>query len=414
MGDFSIEERAWITGRIYHQIAEYFAHWEDSSFPREQLNDVYRECLHEGLAAQNRDRFVAVMRRWIGKLQNGHSWCYDTTFDSGSQVGFQLERMDEGWIVIGSLIDEVDEGDVIELIDGFSPDEWMAQAKPFVTVRQPKTQETQWQYIMPTLWNVHEAILRVRKRDDKVREFKYKPFRLDADDPRSKSLKAKNYKKKQERTEGRWIRDGEVGYIRIPSFQEAHYAEDALSYVQQFSSARVIIFDVRSNGGGNTPSSLTKAIMDRQYRWWTETSPNIGHLRRRHSDSSQFTLLPDGTGAHCVGDWIEPSYCQFAGKIIALADRYTGSAAEDFLMPIKDTGRGILIGETTWGSTGQPVFFDYKDVHVGIGSVRAFLPDGTKFEGVGIKPDISIYRDREDSYIGRDPVLEKALQILEC
>ena len=90
-----------------------------------------------------------------------------------------------------------------------------------------------------------------------------------------------------------------------------------------------------------------------------------------------------------------------------------GSAAEDFLMPFKDTGRGILVGETTWGSTGQPVYLNYQDLQVGIGAIRAYMPDGTPFEGVGIQPDIPISRSRDDLYLGRDPVLEKALQLLE-
>lgn len=412
MADLSMEERAWIIGRTYQQIAEYFAHWEDASFSREQLDDVYREYLQEGLAAHDRDQFVAVMKRWIGKLRNGHSWCYDAGFKSGAELGFQIDRMYAGWVVTGGLIEEVDEGDIIELIDGRSPDEWKALAEPYMTVCKPNARERQWQSILPILWNVHEATLTVRQRDDKVRELKYKPFRLDVDNSR-RSHKSDVYRQKQERTEGRWIREGEVGYIRIPSFQEPHYAEDALTYVQQFSSAHAIIFDVRFNGGGSTPSALTTAIMDRPYRWWTETSPNIGYLRRRHMYSSQFTILPDGTGAKCAANGIEPSNCLFTGKVIALTNRYTGSAAEDFLMPLKDTGRGILIGEATWGSTGQPVFCNYKDVHIGIGSVRAYLPDDTPFEGVGIQPDISIGRNRDDIYAGRDPVLEKALHLLD-
>lgn len=106
MGDFSLEERAWITGRVYRLIGEYFAHWESALFTREQLDEVYRECLREGLAAQTRDKFVAVIRRWIGKLRNGHSYCHDFRFKSGAFLGFQLEHMDEGWVVVSSLMEE--------------------------------------------------------------------------------------------------------------------------------------------------------------------------------------------------------------------------------------------------------------------------------------------------------------------
>jgi carboxyl-terminal processing protease len=289
----------------------------------------------------------------------------------------------------------------------------MEKADPFLTRRQPKARETQWQDDLPTIWNRYEATLRVRKRDDKVQEYTYRPFRLDADAPREHSSKANIYRKRQEHTEGRWIREGAVGYIRIPSFSEHHYAEEALSCVQQFSSAQTIILDMRYNGGGGTPLSLTKAMMDRPYRWWSETSPNIGHLRRRNPESSQFTILPDGSGAHCVNDYEESTECLFTGKVIVLTSRYAASAAEDIIMPFKDTGRGILVGEPTWGSTGQPVCFDYHNLHVGIGAVRAYMPDGTPFEGIGIQPDVPVWRTRDDMYKGRDPILERALELSE-
>lgn len=302
---------------------------------------------------------------------------------------------------------------MIERIDGLSPDEWMEKAEPYATMPKIQAREMQWQWNMPLLWNVHEAALRVRKRNDKVLDLKYRPLRIVVDDPRNDSPKMVKDQKRREHTEGRWIREGEVGYIRIPSFGEPHYADEALSYVRQYDSARAMIIDLRSNGGGYTPETLIEAFMDRPYRWWTETSPNIGYLHRRHSGSGKLTILPDGAGARYEGDWIEPSGRPFAGKVIVLVDRYVGSAAEDFLMPFKDTGRGILVGETTWGSTGQPVYLNYQDLQVGIGAIRAYMPDGTPFEGVGFQPDIPISRSRDDLYLGRDSVLEKALQLLE-
>lgn len=46
-----------------------------------------------------------------------------------------------------------------------------------------------------------------------------------------------------------------------------------------------------------------------------------------------------------------------------------------------------------------------------ISTKRAYFPDGSLFEGVGIAPDIYVAPTREDMYENRDPVLEKALEI---
>jgi hypothetical protein len=50
MNELSVEERSWLAGLIYGRIAEYFAHWEDATFSRDELDAVYRERLSEGLA----------------------------------------------------------------------------------------------------------------------------------------------------------------------------------------------------------------------------------------------------------------------------------------------------------------------------------------------------------------------------
>jgi carboxyl-terminal processing protease len=42
---------------------------------------------------------------------------------------------------------------------------------------------------------------------------------------------------------------------------------------------------------------------------------------------------------------------------------------------------------------------------------REYFPDGSEFEGVGIKPDIEVHPTIDDFRNGRDPVLEKALEL---
>lgn len=401
MNDFTMEERSWVTGMVYRLIAEYYAHWEDAAFARDQLDEVYRETLHEGLAAANRSEFVAVLMRWIGQLHNAHSWCVDQTWGDRNQLGFQLDRLDGEWVVTASAVTAVDIGDVVESIDGVLPDQWMAQAGPYMSAKRTGAREAQWQYFMPFFWNASESVLNVRGRDDRVRSVRYRPIPLHAGRPG-----------RPNHTEGRWLREGRIGYIRIPSFGDPHYEAQALAYVKQFASAPTLIFDIRTNDGGSTPDDLTAAIMDRPYRWWTETAPNIGHLRRRHAQNPHFTILPDGSGACCEGEWQAPSTHAYQGQIIALTGRYAGSAAEDFLMPFKDTGRALLVGESTWGSTGQPVFVRYGTLRVGIGSVRAYMPDRTPFEGIGIAPDVEIAATRDDLYAGRDAVLEAVLEMV--
>jgi C-terminal processing protease CtpA/Prc len=46
-----------------------------------------------------------------------------------------------------------------------------------------------------------------------------------------------------------------------------------------------------------------------------------------------------------------------------------------------------------------------------VSSKRYYLPDGSAFEGVGIKPDVEVRPSLADWKAGRDPVFDKAVQL---
>ncbi|HMJ22712.1 MAG TPA: hypothetical protein VK513_12420 [Terriglobales bacterium] len=48
-----------------------------------------------------------------------------------------------------------------------------------------------------------------------------------------------------------------------------------------------------------------------------------------------------------------------------------------------------------------------------IGAVREYFPDGSAFEGVGIKPDIEVRPSIDDLRKRKDVVLQKAFELAE-
>ena len=82
-------------------------------------------------------------------------------------------------------------------------------------------------------------------------------------------------------------------------------------------------------------------------------------------------------------------------------------------MPFKDNGRAVLVGAATAGSTGQPFYGDLGDgMGVAVGAKREYFPDGSRFEGVGVEPDVRVEPMPADLMAGRDVELERALAIL--
>jgi carboxyl-terminal processing protease len=81
-------------------------------------------------------------------------------------------------------------------------------------------------------------------------------------------------------------------------------------------------------------------------------------------------------------------------------------------MPFKTSGRGTLIGETTAGTYAQTVSLDLGDgMSVLIAATVERFPDGSDFEGVGIKPDFPVSSTPVEVGNGTDSCMRKALQL---
>jgi carboxyl-terminal processing protease len=190
-----------------------------------------------------------------------------------------------------------------------------------------------------------------------------------------------------------------VAYIRVPSFGDTVYEKTAIDLVRQYAKAPTLVVDVRGNGGGTTPQQLIAALMNRPWRTWQEVIPQLG------ASGSQ-AVPPTSTVRESRPQ--SPTPDAYAGRMFLLVDRFCGSACEDFVMPFKDTGRGVLVGETTQGSSGNPYRADVgHGISVAVGARRYRFPDGSPFEGVGIAPDVPVERRVTDIVAGRDAVLKR-------
>ncbi|MGH9718716.1 MAG: S41 family peptidase [Bryobacteraceae bacterium] len=177
-------------------------------------------------------------------------------------------------------------------------------------------------------------------------------------------------------TEPRWIREPAIAYIRITSFGQKRFEDAAIEALLKFQNAAGIIFDVRGNGGGTTPERLIEALIDRPYREWSQTTAfsvglfgayrqilqivkpgELTEYQRGYFDAfadyfrRPQLLIPGGVK--------QPRNPVYKGKVIVLPDFFCGSACEDFVMPLKASGRATIVGEATFGSSGQPYMYSF-------------------------------------------------------
>jgi C-terminal processing protease CtpA/Prc len=189
---------------------------------------------------------------------------------------------------------------------------------------------------------------------------------------------------------------GGIGYVLIRSWpgEGGEQLEAAFSQLGQ-AGLKAMIVDVRPNGGGSE-------LLAREYAGCFIDKPKVYAKHVIYEDGKFSEVYERSFGPN-------PGRPAFRGPVAVLSGRSVMSSCESFLLMMKQAPNCKLIGETSYGSSGNP-----QPVELGNG-VTLFVPcwkdmrlDGTCFEGEGIAPDSEVKTQPKDFAQG-DPVLEMAL-----
>jgi C-terminal processing protease CtpA/Prc len=202
---------------------------------------------------------------------------------------------------------------------------------------------------------------------------------------------------------------GNVAYVALNSFNDDRAAQMFEEKFDEIAKSNALVIDVRENGGGNSVVGwkILSFLTDKPSKIWT------WYTRQYRPAFRAWEKLQETFGES--GGEIVPNGKKFyANPVVVLTSPRTFSAAEDFMVAYSQMKRGLIIGEPTGGSTGQPLFFTLP----GGGSARVctmrvkFL-DGREWIGKGIQPDKLVVPTVADFRNGRDGVLETALNELK-
>lgn len=204
---------------------------------------------------------------------------------------------------------------------------------------------------------------------------------------------------------------GHIAYLSLDHFESAAGVKAFEKHLPQILQAGGLILDVRRNGGGSSlyGEEILSYLTDRPIP--TETSRELWVdpvLRAQGNPQLEWRLLPDS-----AKPYVSKHTSVFHGSVAVLIGPQTFSAAEDFVVSYDAMKRGLLVGETTAGSTGQPLMIDLP----GGGSARICVkrdsyPDGREFVGTGIAPNLAVAPSVADIRAGRDAALARALEAL--
>ncbi|QYN36600.1 PDZ domain-containing protein [Pseudonocardia sp. DSM 110487] len=179
--------------------------------------------------------------------------------------------------------------------------------------------------------------------------------------------------------------EGRLGYLHVPDMGAQGWAQLHRDLTRE-TSRDGLILDVRGNGGGHTSQLVIEKLARKVIGW---DAP-------RHR---QATTYPEDAPR---------------GPVVALADELAGSDGDIVTAAIKRLGIGPVVGVRTWGGViGIDSRYSLVD-GTGVTQPRYatwFDDSGWSIENYGVDPDIEVVMRPQDWVAGRDPQLERAVDI---
>jgi len=196
--------------------------------------------------------------------------------------------------------------------------------------------------------------------------------------------------------------------VRITAFNDADVVQQFDRAFATFSGVHALIFDLRDARGARREHAyqilarLTSDPFAGVVRRTREYRPGLRALGHPDSAATWYTLPPDTIAPRTD----RPA---FRGPVVVLISARTLGAAEDFAASFRSMSRGVIIGETSAGSPGEPLSVSLlKNWSLELSAVRDAFSDGTSFTGTGVTPDVPVPGTVDDFLAGKDAALERA------
>ncbi|HEX8503118.1 MAG TPA: S41 family peptidase [Pyrinomonadaceae bacterium] len=194
-----------------------------------------------------------------------------------------------------------------------------------------------------------------------------------------------------------------VRLVRFNIFTPEVAAQFARALRGDLKDARALVIDLRDNGGGEAESMADLA----------STLLPAGLSLGRFTDRAGAVRLEPHTRSALLST--ADSFERFRRPVALLTNARTASAAEVFAAVLRETNRAAVIGEATCGCVlgirrrhrlpdGGVLDVSEMDYHTAA---------GTRLEGAGLRPDVTVEPTRDALRRRRDPALERALEILK-
>ena len=427
----AVEERRWGAGAfrtpyqenlpVEDKLAGLALLWSEAKYnfanfdlvPELDWDAEYRSMIPRVMASQDTYEYYRLLQEFVAKLQDGHANVYFPNVREFNRGRSNVPAFNYKWIEERLILDYVvgeefeaagiTRGDEIIAVNGQPIQEYAD------TEHRPYVSGSNKAHIDSVVYS-----WRLLKGPEGPLELTVKTQAGDTVTVQSRRPDWDTWEALTEDREPyppsfRWkMLPDNIAYVELNSFGSSEASQGFADNFEEISKADGIIFDVRKNGGGS--SSYGYDVLSRLTQepfavssWKTMTYRPAFRAWGHPTDSYESTdnsRLPN----------LEQYY---AGPVAVLSGTGTFSAAEDFLVAFHVMDRGLIIGQASGGSTGQPLGFSLPGGGTArITSKRDTYPDGSDFVGDGVQPDILAPPTVKAFIARRDLALEAARQYM--
>ncbi len=190
--------------------------------------------------------------------------------------------------------------------------------------------------------------------------------------------------------------EGNIAYVRLNTYGDKTTADLRKALIDILKKKPAgLVFDLRNNGGGYLQTAIEVV---------SEFLPGGKvAMYEIHGDGSRETFTTRKGGS--------------AGEIpmVVLVNEGTASASEITAGALQDYQRAKLVGVTTYGKGSVQNWIPLADEQgaVRVTIARWVTPKERQINKVGLTPDVVVELTQEDVDAGRDPQLDKAIELLK-
>lgn len=376
-------------------------------FDKLKLNwdSLYQATIPQALQAKDIKTYYDVLRHFISHLKDGHTSVWYPSSYYTNEFAYAPLRTDliQGKVFITRLLNDtlrmqgVQPGMEILKINGMDVHEHVR--KKLLPYEGASTKQG-LDFLVYNAYllngNINEP-LKLSLRDKNGKETEYDISRkLSIKEPEPVQFT---------------ILQNNIGLLIINGFSSPDFHNKFDHLYHDLLNTKALIIDLRSNRGGDGSQGI---YMMKHFVSVPFPDPMIS--ARQYNPlfkvwgmgENNFYTIGSGTNIPFKNKTI------YDKPIAVLIGKETGSAAEDFTMPFDYIKRGIVIGQPSGGSTGQPMLSSLP----GGGTLRICVrkdtyPNGKEFVGVGIQPDVLISENAEAFRKDEDLALNKAVELLK-